>query len=140
MRFMRVGALGRERPVVSLAGGKVYDLAPLTRDIDGEFLSTGGIERVRAAIDASRLSPVDIRGLRVGAPVARPSAVVCVGMNYAAHAAETGSSPPEEPIFFFKHPNTVVGPEDALVRPLGASKLDWEVELAVIVGRRADRI
>jgi 2-keto-4-pentenoate hydratase/2-oxohepta-3-ene-1,7-dioic acid hydratase in catechol pathway len=137
---MRVGDVGQERPVVSLAEGEVYDLAPVTDDIDGEFLSTDGIARVRQALAESRLPRVDIRGKRVGAPVARPSAVVCVGMNYAAHAAETGSPAPEEPIFFFKHPNTVVGPQDSLIRPRKSSKLDWEVELAVIIGRRADRL
>lgn len=137
---MRVGQVGEERPVVSLREGEEYDLSLLTNDIDGDFLSTNGVERTREALAASKLSPIDIGGMRIGSPVARPAAVVCVGMNYSAHAAETGSPPPEEPIFFFKHPNTVVGPRDALIRPKGSNKLDWEVELAVVIGRQADRL
>jgi len=80
---------------------------------------------------------VDIDGQRIGAPLARPGAVVCIGQNYAAHAAESGDPPPRYPFFFFKHPNTVVGPYDDVRRPRGAEKLDWEVELAVVIGRQA---
>lgn len=78
-----------------------------------------------------------MEGLRIGAPVARPTAVVCIGQNYAAHAAESGSLPPEHPVIFFKHPNTVVGPDDVVLLPPGAEKVDWEVELAVVIGRTA---
>jgi 2-keto-4-pentenoate hydratase/2-oxohepta-3-ene-1,7-dioic acid hydratase in catechol pathway len=72
----------------------------------------------------------------VGPPVARPGAVLCIGMNYAAHAAETGAAPPERPVLFYKAPNTVVGPDDTVLNPRGATKLDWEVELAVVIGTR----
>ncbi|WP_084800410.1 fumarylacetoacetate hydrolase family protein, partial [Promicromonospora kroppenstedtii] len=75
--------------------------------------------------------------LRRGAPIARPAAVVCIGQNYAAHARESGAEPPRLPIIFFKHPNTVAGPDDAVPLPPGAEKVDWEVELAVVIGRRA---
>ena len=81
--------------------------------------------------------PADGTGLRVGAPIARPGAVLCIGQNYSAHAAESGSAPPEVPILFFKHPNTVVGPYDEVLIPRGAEKVDWEVELGVVLGRRA---
>ena len=136
MRFLRVGEPGAERPVVE-DGGSAFDLGSVTPDVDGPFLAGGGIGRVRAALAAGALPRTDITGLRLGAPVARPTAVLCIGQNYAAHAAESGDAPPAHPIFFFKHPNTVVGPFDDVRRPRGARKLDWEVELGVVIGRRA---
>lgn len=137
MELMRLGRHGREKPAVR-HDGKVYDLSGLTADIDGGFLAAGGIDTVRQALAAHSLPELDdAETLRVGAPVARPGAVVCVGQNYAAHAAETGDPPPTTPIIFFKHPNTVVGPYDDVVIPPGAQKVDWEVELAVVIGRRA---
>jgi 2,4-didehydro-3-deoxy-L-rhamnonate hydrolase len=109
----------------------------LDQDIDGDFLAGGGIARTRAALAAGELQTVDIAGERVGAPIARPPAVVCIGMNYAAHAAESGATPPAQPVVFFKHPNTVVGPFDDVLVPRGSVKVDWEVELGVVIGRRA---
>ncbi len=118
--------------------GTVFDLAPLTTDIDGGFLEDGGIERAREALRSGTLPGIaDAQGLRIGPPVARPTAVLCIGQNYAAHAAESGGAPPKRPILFFKHPNTVVGPNDDVRVPPGAQKVDWEVELAVVIGRRA---
>lgn len=138
MRLMRVGDPGAERPVLALPDDGGYrDLTSITADIDGAFFAADGIARVRAAYEAGDLPETQIAGERVGAPIARPHAVLCIGMNYAAHAAETGAPPPEYPILFYKAPNTVVGPYDALLRPRGATKLDWEVELAVVIGRRA---
>ena len=137
MQLMRLGAPGRERPFVRDDAGTVRDLAPLTDDIDGAFLAADGIDRVRRALAEGTLPEVDVDGLRIGAPVARPTAVVCIGQNYAAHAAESGSAPPEHPVVFFKHPNTVVGPNDVVLLPPGADKVDWEVELAVVIGRTA---
>ncbi len=136
MRLARRGAPGAEKPVV-LEGDQAFDLTPLTTDIDGDFLESGGIERVREALAAGSLPVADIDGTRVGAPVARPSAVYCVGMNYAAHAAESGSAPPENLVLFMKAPNTVVGPFDDVQIPRSSSKTDWEVELAIVIGKRA---
>lgn len=136
MELLRLGSLGSEKPFVR-HDGAVYDLSSLTPDIDGAFLADSGIARVRAAVAAGELPVVDISGLRIGAPVARPGAVICIGMNYAAHAAESGSLPPEHPVVFFKHPNTVVGPDDVVLLPPDAEKVDWEVELAVVIGRTA---
>ncbi|MEU9953021.1 MULTISPECIES: fumarylacetoacetate hydrolase family protein [unclassified Streptomyces] len=138
MQLMRVGPVGRERPAVRDGAGVIRDLTALTDDIDGAFLADDGIGRVRAALAAGTLPALPgAEALRVGAPVARPSAVLCVGQNYAAHAAESGSEPPTAPIIFFKHPNTVVGPYDDVLIPPGAEKVDWEVELAIVIGRRA---
>lgn len=137
MELLRLGPIGQERPFVRDHEGVVRDLSPLTTDIDGAFLAADGIARTRAALSAGELPVADIDGLRTGAPVARPSAVICIGQNYAAHAAESGSEPPEHPVVFFKHPNTVVGPNDVVLMPPGAEKVDWEVELAVVIGRTA---
>ena len=137
MRLMRVGPVGAERPVVLDDGGRAFDLTGLTNDIDGAFLDGGGIARARAALAAGELPPADVDGERIGAPIARPPAVVCVGMNYAAHAAESGAQPPVNPVIFYKHPNTVVGPNDDVILPRGAAKVDWEVELGVVIGKRA---
>ena len=134
---MRVGALGAERPVVLDDDDSAYSLSGLTSDIDGAFLAGGGIARVREALTRNELPTDSIDGERVGAPIVRPPSVVCVGMNYAAHAAESGAAPPERPVIFFKHPNTVVGPDDDVFVPRGAEKVDWEVELGVVIGKRA---
>lgn len=136
MRLMRVGDIGAERPVVEESGA-VYDLSPITHDIDGGFLAGGGIAEARRALREGRLQPVDVAGARRGAPVTRPHAIWCIGMNYAAHAAESGAQPPEVPVLFFKTPNTVIGPDDDVLIPRGSTKTDWEVELAVVIGKRA---
>jgi 2-keto-4-pentenoate hydratase/2-oxohepta-3-ene-1,7-dioic acid hydratase in catechol pathway len=137
VELLRLGAVGEERPYVRAADGTVHDLSSVTADIDGAFLASDGIARARAALESGSLPAVDVKGLRVGAPVARPGAVVCIGQNYAAHAAESGAEPPKQPIVFFKHPNTVVGPYDEVLVPRGSSKTDWEVELAVVIGKQA---
>jgi 2-keto-4-pentenoate hydratase/2-oxohepta-3-ene-1,7-dioic acid hydratase in catechol pathway len=117
--------------------GQHFDLSPVTNDIDGEFLASNGLERVTAAHRAGELPTVDIAGLRVGAPIARPGAVLCIGLNYGAHAAESGVSLPAEPVLFYKSPNTVVGPYDDVLIPRGSVRTDWEVELAAVIGTRA---
>jgi 2-keto-4-pentenoate hydratase/2-oxohepta-3-ene-1,7-dioic acid hydratase in catechol pathway len=136
MKLMRVGPAGAERPVVAGTDGLHYDLSGITGDIDGAFLQSG-VDRARAALAAGELPETDIAGLRVGPPIARPGVVLCIGMNYAAHAAETGALPPAEPVVFYKAPNTVVGPYDEVRIPRGSTRTDWEVELAVVIGRTA---
>lgn len=137
MRLGRLGPVGAERPVL-LDGDRALDLSGVTEDIDGRFLGDGGLERARLAWASGDLPELpDASSLRIGAPVARPGAVLCIGMNYAAHAAESGSAPPEVPIVFQKTPNTVVGPNDPVAVPPGSRKTDWEVELGVVIGRRA---
>lgn len=137
MKLRRLGPQGAEIPVVE-DGGRYLRIDALTADIDGVFFAGGGLERVRAALAAGSLPELDgAAQLRVGAPIARPTAVLCIGQNYAAHAAESGDAPPTVPILFYKHPNTVVGPFDDVAIPPGAVKVDWEVELGVVIGRRA---
>lgn len=141
LRFMRVGAVGSESPAALDDDGVLWDLSGLTADIDGDFLAAGGLDTAAAAVEAGGLpvidDPADGTGLRIGAPVARPQAVMCIGMNYAAHAAESGSEPPTRTVIFFKHPNTIVGPFDEVLIPPGSTKTDWEVELAIVIGTRA---
>ncbi|MFE7358011.1 fumarylacetoacetate hydrolase family protein [Streptomyces sp. NPDC057543] len=137
MKLLRLGAPGSERPAVLADDGRTYDLTGLTRDIDGPFLAANGVDRVRTALQAGTLPALVPEGLRVGAPVARPGKVVCVGLNYRDHAAETGAPVPERPVVFMKDPGTVVGPHDTVLVPRGSGKTDWEVELAVVIGRRA---
>ena len=137
MKFARLGEPGSEVPVV-LDGDRRLDLRPLTSDVDGAFLADDPVGRTAAALAAGLLPELpDAGALRIGAPIARPGAVVCIGMNYAAHAAESGSAPPSFPVMFLKTPNTVVGPNDAVTIPRGSEKTDWEVELGVVIGRRA---
>ncbi|MGO2536858.1 MAG: fumarylacetoacetate hydrolase family protein [Brachybacterium tyrofermentans] len=137
MELRRLGPLGQEKPAL-VHEGVTYRLDDVTADITGEFLAADGIARVAAAQQAGEL-PVweDVESERVGAPIARPEAVICIGQNYAAHAAESGADAPTTPIVFFKHPNTVVGPHDEVPIPPGATKVDWEVELGVVIGKRA---
>ncbi|MFJ2636206.1 fumarylacetoacetate hydrolase family protein [Streptomyces sp. NPDC087422] len=137
MKLMRVGPPGAERPVALLPDGRHLDLSALTDDIDGAFLAGDGPDRLRDAIEAGGLPAVDVTGQRVGPPVARPGVVLCVGMNYAAHAAESGAAPPRAPVVFYKSPHCVVGPDDDVLLPRGSAKTDWEVELAIVIGRRA---
>ncbi|MCH1881486.1 fumarylacetoacetate hydrolase family protein [Agrococcus sp. ARC_14] len=137
MRFQRLGEPGAEIPVL-VDGERRLDLRGITTDIDGTFLAGGGVERAKAALATGELPELEgAAAMRVGAPIARPTAVLCIGQNYAAHAAESGDAAPEVPILFFKHPNTVVGPEDDVAIPPNAATVDWEVELGIVIGTRA---
>ncbi|HEU5109455.1 MAG TPA: fumarylacetoacetate hydrolase family protein [Micromonosporaceae bacterium] len=136
MRLLRVGPPGRELPAVLDPDGRLLDLSPVTAEIDGGWLATGGIDRARAALAAGELRPLD-PSPRLGPPVARPGKVVCIGLNYSDHAAETNAPTPAEPVVFLKAPNTVVGPNDEVLVPRASTRTDWEVELAVVIGRTA---
>jgi 2,4-didehydro-3-deoxy-L-rhamnonate hydrolase len=139
MRLVRIGARGDERPGV-LAGDSDYvDLSDVVRDFDCEFFEADGIGRIRSVV-ASRIAAGETRSLgksRLGSPIARPHQIVCVGLNYRDHAIETGQAVPKEPILFTKAPNTMIGPNDDVLIPRAATKTDWEVELGVVIGRRA---
>jgi 2,4-didehydro-3-deoxy-L-rhamnonate hydrolase len=136
VKLARFGPRGAEVPAV-VTDGATYDLSGLTRDLDGAFFAGGGVDSARGVLELGELPELAVDGLRVGAPLARPGAVVCIGMNYAAHAAETGAEPPEQPVLFLKTPNTVGGPDDPVAIPRGSTRTDWEVELGVVIGRHA---
>ncbi|MFI7502879.1 fumarylacetoacetate hydrolase family protein [Streptomyces sp. NPDC049687] len=136
MTLLRVGAPGEERPAVRTEDGRLRDLSG-AQGIDGAFLAADGVDRARAAVAAGEPAELDADGLRIGAPLARPGEIVCIGLNHRDHAAETGAPVPARPVVFMKDPGPVVGPYDEVLIPRGSVKTDWEVELAVVVGRRA---
>jgi 2-keto-4-pentenoate hydratase/2-oxohepta-3-ene-1,7-dioic acid hydratase in catechol pathway len=137
LSFGRSGPLGHEVPLL-WEGGVAFDLRSVTADIDGAFLGGGGKARAQEAHAAGELPVLDdAAALRRGAPVARPGKVVCIGLNYRDHAAETGAAIPDEPIVFLKDPDTVIGPDDEVLIPRDSTKTDWEVELAVVIGSTA---
>ncbi|HEX4442746.1 MAG TPA: fumarylacetoacetate hydrolase family protein [Galbitalea sp.] len=137
MSFARLGDPGAEIPVLQ-TGGASYDLRSLTADIDGAFLAAGGVAEARAALAAGSLPVLENAGaLRIGAPVARPIKIVCIGLNYRDHAEETHAEIPTEPVVFMKDPSTLVGPNDAVLVPRLSVKTDWEVELGVVIGTTA---
>ncbi len=135
MKLMRVGAPGAERPAMMGADGKIRDLSGVVRDFDADALSRAGLAKL-AALDPAGL-PVIEPGGRVGPPVPRPVNFVCIGLNYADHAAESGLPIPKEPIVFLKSLGAYQGPDDDVRRPRGSKKLDWEVELGIVIGERA---
>ena len=137
MKIGRLGPRGQEIPVV-WDGDRALDARPLFADVTPEALAPAGLLALREAVASGSL--VELEGatqLRVGSPVATPGAVLCIGMNYAAHAAESGALPPKHPVLFLKTPNTIGGPDDDVVIPPGAARVDWEVELAIVIGSRA---
>ncbi|MBS2533204.1 fumarylacetoacetate hydrolase family protein [Catenulispora sp. NF23] len=140
MRLLRLGEPGRERPVLLASDGRHFDLTGVISDVDRAFWADHGPEAIRAAAEAGTLPEIpaeEIAGLRVGAAVARPGKVVCIGLNYRDHAEETGAALPPRPVVFMKDPYTVVGPNDDILIPRASVKTDWEVELAVVIGERA---
>ena len=139
MKLLRVGPPGQEHPAVLLADGTVLDAGAVTADYDSAFFARSGLDELRAAVEggAGRLGVLDAGGSRIGPPVARPPKVVCIGLNYADHARESGSPLPAEPTVFMKAPYTVVGPDDDVLVPRGSTKTDYEVELGVVIGRTA---
>ncbi|MFF0202217.1 fumarylacetoacetate hydrolase family protein [Streptomyces sp. NPDC005017] len=138
MKLLRVGTAGVERPALLDADGALRDLSGLVPDIDGPLLADdAALGRIRAAEASGELPVLDATGLRVGPPVGRIGKIVCIGLNYHDHARETGAEPPAEPVVFLKAPDTVVGPYDDVLVPRRSRKTDWEVELAVVIGRTA---
>jgi 2-keto-4-pentenoate hydratase/2-oxohepta-3-ene-1,7-dioic acid hydratase in catechol pathway len=135
MKIARIGALGSEKPVV-VEGDHAIDVSSLVSDWNRTELENGGYEKVAKA-DLSKLARTPLAGLRYGSPVARPTKVICVGLNYIAHIAETGADTPKEPVIFMKAPDSVIGPNDDIVIPPNSSATDYEVELAIVIGKRA---
>jgi 2-keto-4-pentenoate hydratase/2-oxohepta-3-ene-1,7-dioic acid hydratase in catechol pathway len=144
MKLVRLGAFGAERPAVLIDGdpradGRVVEVGDVFADFDEAFFASGGLAQLRSLVServaAGLLQPV--AGRRIGAPIARPHQILCIGLNYSDHAAETGQPVPAEPILFNKAPNTLVGPDDDVRIPRESEKTDWEVELGIVIGKRA---
>lgn len=133
----RLGPLGAERPVVRL-GGRTFDASVLTTDIGPAALLDDGLDTlVTAARDGELPELSGAEELRRGAPLVGVGKIVCIGLNYRRHALETGAEPPSEPVIFMKDPGCIVGPDDEVMIPRNSSRTDWEVELAVVIGRTA---
>jgi 2,4-diketo-3-deoxy-L-fuconate hydrolase len=136
--LMRIGAPGAEKPVVRVDDERYVDVSDLTPDFDERFFGSGGPARLAGPV-AERIAAGETEpfgGQRVGAPIARPHQILCIGLNYRDHAAETGQAVPAEPILFTKSPNTLIGPYDDVRIPRGSTKTDWEVELGIVIGSR----
>jgi 2,4-didehydro-3-deoxy-L-rhamnonate hydrolase len=135
---MRIGARGSEKPVARIDDETYVDLSDVVGDFDEAFFDGGGLERIRPIVTerAGRAQVSRFTGERIGAPFARPHQILCIGLNYRDHAAETGQAVPPEPILFTKSPNTLVGPNDDVRIPRGSTKPDWEVELGIVIGQR----
>ena len=141
MKLIRFGEPGKEKPGALLPDGSRIDASAFASDYDEAFFGDGGLVRLgswleKQASTAPRVAP----SVRLGSPICRPSKIVCIGLNYRDHAAETKAEPPKEPVLFFKATTSLVGPNDALVRPRNATKVDWEVELAVVIGKKAQYV
>ena len=138
MDLMRIGAPGAEKPVARVDDETYVDLSDVVVDFDEAFFGSGGVDRVRPVVAeraaAGRVSR--FAGERIGAPIARPHQILCIGLNYRDHAAESGMPVPDEPILFTKSPNTLIGPNDDVRIPRGSTRTDWEVELGIVIGRR----
>ncbi|MFF6961027.1 fumarylacetoacetate hydrolase family protein [Streptomyces sp. NPDC008317] len=135
MKLLRVGPAGAERPALLDGDGVLRDLSGLVTDIDGKLLADSEALTAVAEAAADGSLPSLDPSLRVGPPLSRIGKIVCIGLNYHDHAAETGAQAPGEPVVFMKAPDTVVGPDDTVLVPRGSEKTDWEVELAVVIGR-----
>lgn len=141
MKLIRFGEVGKEKPGVQLENGTRLDVSAFGRDYDEDFFGTDGIDQLKGWLVKNEGScPVVADSVRLGAPLVRPSKIVCVGLNYAKHAEETGMALPSEPILFFKATSALVGPNDDVVIPKGSEKTDWEVELGVVIGKKASYV
>jgi 2-keto-4-pentenoate hydratase/2-oxohepta-3-ene-1,7-dioic acid hydratase in catechol pathway len=136
MKIARFGQLGSERPAVMVNQTQAVYVDHLIKDWNRDELVAGALEKVKGA-DISSLAPFDIAGLRVGSPVARPTKLICIGLNYARHAAESGMTPPPEPVVFMKAPDCLIGPNDEIAVPPNSTATDYEVELSIVIGKRA---
>ena len=138
MKLLRFGSPGNEKPGLE-ANGIRYDVSHLVEDYTEEFFASGGIDRLKAEFDPESAARIN-DGTRLGVPVSRPGKIICIGLNYRRHAEESGMAPPSEPVVFFKATSSLTGPNDQIIIPKNSQKTDWEVELAVVMGKRANYI
>jgi 2-keto-4-pentenoate hydratase/2-oxohepta-3-ene-1,7-dioic acid hydratase in catechol pathway len=141
MKLIRFGKINEEKPGVLLVDGIRLDVSAFVQDYDEAFFGSNGIDKLRLWLDNNQENcPKVGDDVRLGPPLSRPSKIVCVGLNYAKHAAESGMDIPEEPVLFFKASSAIVGPNDPIIIPKNSEKTDWEVELAVVIGKKASYV
>jgi 2,4-diketo-3-deoxy-L-fuconate hydrolase len=138
MKLIRFGNPGNEKPGLE-ADGVRFDVSHLVEDYTEDFFASNGINRLRSEFDPKSASTVD-GGIRLGVPVSKPGKIICIGLNYHKHAEESGMAPPTEPVVFFKATSSLTGPNDHIIIPKNSQKTDWEVELAIVIGKRANYI
>lgn len=138
MKLIRFGNPGQEKPGVEVEGIR-YDVSHLVNDFDEYFFTNDGIDKLRASFSVDGATQVS-DNIRLGEPVKRPGKLICIGLNYKKHAAESGMEVPEEPVVFFKATSSIVGPNDTIIIPKNSQKTDWEVELAVVIGKKANYV
>jgi len=141
MKLIRFGTINKEKPGVLLPNGTKLDVSAFVSDYNEDFFGNDGIEKLQNWLNKNQdLCPIVEDTIRLGAPLVRPSKIVCVGLNYAKHAAESGMDVPQEPVLFFKATSAIVGPFDNIIIPKSSTKTDWEVELAVVIGKTASYV
>jgi 2-keto-4-pentenoate hydratase/2-oxohepta-3-ene-1,7-dioic acid hydratase in catechol pathway len=141
MKLIRFGSINEEKPGLLLADGSKLDVSAFVHDYDEAFFGTNGIAKLSRWLENNLENcPKVDDDIRLGPPLSRPSKIVCVGLNYAKHAAESGMDIPEEPVLFFKSSSAIVGPNDPIIIPKNSEKTDWEVELAVVIGKKASYV
>ena len=138
MKLIRFGESGYEKPGIESDGIR-YDVSHLVADFDEDFFAGDGLAQLKSSFDRES-APVISTATRLGVPVKRPGKLICIGLNYRKHAAESGMEEPKEPVIFFKATSSIVGPNDTIIIPKNSKKTDWEVELAVVIGKRANYI
>ena len=141
MKLIRFGQAGKEKPGVQLENGKRIDITAFGQDYNEDFFGNDGIKRLREwLLQNEEKCPEISNEVRLGSPLVRPSKLICVGLNYAKHAEESGMDIPKEPVLFFKATSAIVGPNDDLIIPKNSKKTDWEVELAFVIGKKASYV
>lgn len=138
MKLIRFGETGKEKPGV-FANDNYYDVSAHVADYNESFFENNGLQKLEKIVSSEKL-PVVPASTRLGSPVARPSKIICIGLNYADHAKETGAATPSEPVIFMKATTAIVGPYDKVIIPRNSVKTDWEVELAVVIGKKASYV
>ena len=141
MKLIRFGEIGLEKSGVQLADGSRINIAAFGEDYDEKFFASNGIERLEKWLEKNKkICALVDNSVRLGPPIARPSKIVCVGLNYAKHAEESGMAVPKEPVLFFKATSSIIGPNDSVMLPKNSKKSDWEVELAVVINKKTSYV
>lgn len=138
MKLIRFGKAGKEKPGVCIDGVN-YDVSDFVDDYNEAFFESNGLKKLQKVIKNEKLKKI-ATNKRLGSPVARPSKIICIGLNYADHAKETGATPPPEPVIFMKATSAIIGPNDDVTIPKNSVKSDWEVELAIVIGKKASYV
>ncbi len=141
MKLIRFGKLNSEKPGIILESGKKIDVSSFVSDYDENFFTNSGLSKLNTWLKLNHdKCPIVPEDSRLGPPLSRPSKIVCVGLNYLKHAHESGMDKPSEPVLFFKASSSIIGPNDYIIIPKGSKKTDWEVELAVVIGKKASYV